>query len=157
MRSIRRKEKEIDVNECKKIIKKSKFITLAMCRNNMPYLVTLSHGYDSDKNFIYFHCANDGKKLEYFKANKNVWGQALIDQGYQQGKCNHYYESVHFKGEVEILTNFQEKKIALETMIDSLEEDPTIVKTQQLTQKAIENVTIGKIRITGLSGKRSVE
>ncbi|WP_455142719.1 pyridoxamine 5'-phosphate oxidase family protein [Candidatus Hodarchaeum mangrovi] len=156
MRAIRRKEKEIDVIECKKIIKKCKYITLAMSKNNVPYLVTITHGYDSDQNFIYFHCANEGKKLDYIRENNNVWGQALLDHGYQQGKCNHYYESVHFKGEVEILQDFPEKKLALEALIDSLEEDPKIVKKQQLTQQSIENVTIGKIKITKLSGKRSI-
>jgi len=156
MRGLRRKEKEIDVNECKKIINKCKYITLAMSKNNIPYLVTISHGYDSDQNFIYFHCAREGKKLDYIKENNNVWGQALLDQGYQQGKCNHYYKSVHFKGEVEILHDFQEKKLALEMMINNLEEEPKIVKTQQLTQQAIEKVTICKIKITALSGKRSI-
>jgi hypothetical protein len=44
---IRRKDKEItDFSEMKEIIKTAQYVTLAMCLNDEPYLVSLSHGYD---------------------------------------------------------------------------------------------------------------
>jgi nitroimidazol reductase NimA-like FMN-containing flavoprotein (pyridoxamine 5'-phosphate oxidase superfamily) len=45
-----------------------------MTRDERPYLVSLNHGYDEGNRCIYFHCAKDGKKLEYVEANDSVWG-----------------------------------------------------------------------------------
>jgi len=60
MKGIHRKEKEIkNRSEMIEILQKSKYITIAMCKDNEPYLVTLSYGYDLIKNVIYFHCANE--------------------------------------------------------------------------------------------------
>jgi nitroimidazol reductase NimA-like FMN-containing flavoprotein (pyridoxamine 5'-phosphate oxidase superfamily) len=60
-----------------------------------PYLVSLSHGYDEAKNCLYFHCAPEGKKLIYQKANNKVWGQAVLDFGVTD-ECDYAYTSVHF-------------------------------------------------------------
>ena len=86
MTGIRRKDKEItNLDEMKTILKKAKYVTLAMCNGNEPYLVTISHGYDQEKNCIYFHCAGEGKKVKILQENGVVWGQALVDGGYVQG------------------------------------------------------------------------
>jgi uncharacterized protein len=64
MYEIRRQEKAItNTDGMKKILQQTKYITIAMSNNNEPYLVTLSHGYDLERNIIYFHCASEGKKL----------------------------------------------------------------------------------------------
>ena len=158
MRDIRRKEKAItDQEEIKSILTNTKYITLAMCKDNNPYLVTVSHGYDSINNVIFFHCAAEGKKIDYINSNPIVWGQALLDLGYASGKCNHHYKTAQFKGKVQFLTNFTEKKQALTIMIDQLEEDPILrqkVKEKSLTEKAIQRVNIGKITDLILSGKK---
>ena len=98
---MRRKDKEItNVEVMKKILKSAKYVTLALCMDNQPYLVSLSYGYDENRNCIYFHSATEGKKLIYLKSNNIVWGQALLDYGYAEGECNHLYASVHFSGKV---------------------------------------------------------
>ena len=90
MKSIRRKEKEIsDKNEMLAILENARYITIAMCVDNEPYLVTLSHGYDRERNCIYFHSAREGKKIDILKEQNKVWGQALMDKGYVQGSCDH--------------------------------------------------------------------
>ncbi|MBD3192779.1 MAG: hypothetical protein GF308_19220 [Candidatus Heimdallarchaeota archaeon] len=156
LRDIRRKEKAIkDEKRIKTILQTTKYITIAMCKENEPYLVTLSHGYDPVKNCIYFHCAKEGKKIDYLKANTIIWGEALIDRGYQQGKCDHLYTSAHFKGKVTFLENFEEKKAALLLMINQLEKHPKEVIKKQITETAIKKVAIGKIEIDYLSGKEA--
>jgi len=65
---MRRKEKKIiDRNEMITILEQVKYITIAMCKNDEPYLVTLSHGYDRANHCIYFHCAKEGKKIGILK------------------------------------------------------------------------------------------
>ena len=137
MRSIRRKEKAItDTNEMMSILQKTAFITIAMCENNEPYLVTLSHGFDLENNCIYFHCAREGKKIDILKKNNVVWGQALIDNGYVQGACDHLYATTQFKGRVTFVEDLSEKHHALSIMIHSIDSNPQKVIQEQLTEKA---------------------
>ncbi len=137
------------------ILEKAKYITIAMCKDNEPYLVTLSHGYDRDGHCIYFHCAKEGKKVDILRENNTVWGQALIDKGYAQGVCDHLYATAHFKGKVTFVENKKEKKYALEVMIKALEIDPKNVLETQLGEDSIAKVQIGRIDIEYLRGKKS--
>jgi len=156
MKEIRRKEKEItNKDELTNILQQTKYITIAMCQNNIPYIVTLTHGYDSNNNIIYFHCASEGKKIDILQDNNIVWGQALIDKGYVPGKCDHLYATTQFKGTVDFLQNLKEKEKALKIMIQQQEKVPTQVIEKQISEKSLQRVTIGRIHITQLSGKKS--
>ena len=87
MRGIRRKEKKIESeDEMIAIIESAKYVTIEMSVKDEPYLATLSHGVDREKNCIYFHCAQEGKKVDILKENNVVWGQALEDHGYAGGE-----------------------------------------------------------------------
>lgn len=156
MENIRRKEKEItDREEILGILEKAKYVTIAMSRDGEPYLATLSHGYDRERNCIYFHCAGQGKKIDILKTNNRVWGQALLDMGYVQGACDHLYATAQFKGRVSFVEDFEEKKHALEVMIRALEADPERVIHEQLSRDSITRVCIGRIDIQGMSGKKA--
>lgn len=158
MRSLRRKEKAIESkDELVHILENCKYITVALCLDNEPYLVTLSHGYDRERNCLYFHCARDGKKIDILKENNVVWGQALLDNGYAQGSCDHLYATTQFKGRVVFLEDFKAKKVALEVMIKGLEDNPQKVMEAQLNEKSIQRVQIGRIDIEYMSGKKSAE
>jgi nitroimidazol reductase NimA-like FMN-containing flavoprotein (pyridoxamine 5'-phosphate oxidase superfamily) len=159
MREIRRKEKTItDLNEIKDILIRTKYVTIALSRSNIPYLVTLSHGYDMDKNCIYFHCASEGKKIDYLDDNNLVWGQAIDDLGYLNGKCSHAFKTAQFKGKITFIKDYNEKKKALTIMINQLEDNPEeILKKQLSRESAINDVTIGRIDIEGLSGKVNLD
>jgi nitroimidazol reductase NimA-like FMN-containing flavoprotein (pyridoxamine 5'-phosphate oxidase superfamily) len=156
MKEIRRKEKSLeDKEEMIDILRKTKYVTIAMCQNNTPYLVTLSHGYDPEKNVIYFHCAFEGKKIDILKSNNIVWGSALLDKGYVSGKCDHLYATTHFRGTVTFIDNIEEKRHALIIMIQQLESDPKEVINKQISEKSLNRVNIGRIDIDYLSGKKS--
>ena len=153
---LRRREKEIsNPAEMKAILAGTQHVTVAMCRDNEPYLVTLSHGYDHEKNAIYFHCAGEGKKIDILKANDRVWGQALVDRGYAQGHCDHMFRSVQFSGRVSFVEAAAEKRRALGVMIRQLEREPEKVLAAQVTDASLAKVCIGRIDIEFLSGKRS--
>lgn len=155
---LRRKEKEIaDPAEMKAILGRTQYVTVAMCRDDEPYLATLSHGYDPERNAIYFHCAAEGKKIEFLKANGRVWGQAIVDRGYADGRCDHLFESVQFAGRVTFVAQAAEKRRALGVMIRQLESAPGKVEAEQVTDAAVERVCIGRIDIEFMSGKRSVK
>jgi len=158
MKEMRRKEKAIESKEeMIAILEKSKYITIAMCEDNVPYLVTLSHGYDKEKNCIYFHCAREGKKVNILTKNNMVWGQAIEDHGYVEGACDHLYATIQFKGQVTFIEDTKEKRHALEIMIHSLEPAPQTVIEDQITEKSVQRVHIGRINIDFMSGKKAKE
>ena len=156
MHKMRRMDKAItDVNAIKAIIREAKFITIAISVSDEPYLSTLSHGFDEEKNCIYFHCASEGRKVEMLKANGRVWGQALIDGGYQQGCCDHFYRTAQFHGIVSFVDDALEKRHALEVLIKHLDDNPEAVISKQITPHSLNRVLIGRIDIDFLSGKKA--
>ncbi|MFW9769104.1 MAG: pyridoxamine 5'-phosphate oxidase family protein [Candidatus Thorarchaeota archaeon] len=158
MREIRRKEKEIkNKAEMITILESVKYVTVAMSMDNEPYIATLSHGYDREKSCIYFHCAQEGKKIDILKKNDIVWGQALEDHGYADGSCDHLYATTQFRGRVTFVKDSQEKRHALSVMINQLESDPQKVSDEQITEKSVERVNIGRIDIDYMSGKKAKE
>lgn len=154
---MRRKEKEIaDVSVLRKILQTAKHVTLALCMDNQPYLATLSHGYDEEHNCIYFHCAAEGKKIDYLEANNTVWGQALLDLGYAEGECNHNFATVQFQGRVTFIKDAEEKRKAIECMIRQLNKNPEPM-IAKLKPERLETTAFGRIDIGYMSGKKTEE
>jgi nitroimidazol reductase NimA-like FMN-containing flavoprotein (pyridoxamine 5'-phosphate oxidase superfamily) len=156
---LRRKEQEIvDVDAMKQVLASTQYITIALCKSDEPYLVTLSHGYDFKRNCIYFHCATEGKKLDYIRTNNKVWGQAMIDEGFAEGECKQSYTSIQFLGKVSFPQSIDEKLEALTCMIEQLNKNPEKMQTQiaKLTPETnLKNLIVGRIDIEYLSGKQS--
>ncbi len=151
---IRRKDREItDSNLLRQILKSTTYVTVALCMDNEPYLVSLSHGYDEKRDCIYFHCAAEGKKIDYIKANNKVWGQAILDYAVK-GECKYVYTCVHFSGKVTLLTDIDEKRQAIECMIRQLSANPE-EKIAKLKSEKLEKTGIGRIDIEHLTGKKT--
>ena len=156
MHPLRRKDKEIaDEAQVRAILREAKHITIAMSLGDEPYLATLSHGYDEGRNCVYFHCAREGKKVEILRGNPRVWGQALLDDGYQQGSCDHLYRTAQFHGKVSFVEDQAEKEHALRVMIRHLDEDPEKIIAEQITPHSTGRILVGRIDIDHMSGKRA--
>jgi hypothetical protein len=156
---VRRKDKNItDERLLKKILKTSKYVTIALSMDNQPYLVSLTHGYDEEHNCVYFHCAKEGKKLHYLKSNKNTWGQALLDCGISegQGECTYLYASVHFSGKVTLIENLEEKLRGIRFLMDRLD-GGSENHMANVSLDRLKNTVIGRIDIEYMSGKKSKE
>jgi nitroimidazol reductase NimA-like FMN-containing flavoprotein (pyridoxamine 5'-phosphate oxidase superfamily) len=149
---IRRKDREItESDEMHQVLNATKYVTIALCMEGEPYLVALSHGYDKTRNCLYFHCASEGKKLIYAKANPQVWGQAVLDFGVTQ-ECDYAYSSVHFSGNLSLITDLNEKKHAIEVLIRQVSLDPE-AKLAKIKPEKLESTTMGRIDIDYISGK----
>lgn len=153
---IRRSEREMNKFEIREIVQKGKYMTLALCKTGEPYLVTVNYAYDENERCFYFHCAAEGKKIEFIRANKRAWGQILEDLGYAQGECDHHYKTVHFQGEAFVLEDREAKRRALALMIDQLEEIPGPVKDRNLIDAKIDGVTIVKVTTSYFTGKKNL-
>jgi len=154
---MRRKDKEIgDEAAMRQILKSTQYVTLAIAKDNEPYLVSLSHVYDEEKNCIYFHCAEEGKKLDILRSNDKVWGQALIDHGYAQGECSHYYASVMFSGRTTIVESRDEKWEAVSLMTRKLDDNAEEMIANRKPE-SLDNTVVGRIDIDYMTGKKSEE
>jgi nitroimidazol reductase NimA-like FMN-containing flavoprotein (pyridoxamine 5'-phosphate oxidase superfamily) len=150
---VRRKDREItDSAVLKEVLKSTKYVTVALCMGDEPYLVSLSHGYDETQNCLYFHCADEGKKLVYLKANSRVWGQAVLDYGVTDG-CDYAYKSVHFKGTMSLVNDLTEKQHAMDVLVRQLSATPE-EKLAKIKPEKLNRTTMGKIDITYMTGKQ---
>lgn len=153
---MRRKEKEVkDKGEMVRVLNAARYITIAMVDVDGPYLATLTHVYDSQRDAVYFHCAHEGRKVDVLRRDGRVWGQALVDNGYVEGKCDHLFETTQFRGSVVFVKDMEEKRHALELMIRKNDSKPEKIVAEQLTKRSLERVNIGRIDIEYMSGKRS--
>jgi len=158
MRGIRRREKEVtDRADMVRVLMAVRYITIAMCDEEGPYLVTLTHGYDEARDAIYFHCAHEGRKVDALRRDNRVWGQAMVDLGYAEGSCDHLYETTQFRGKVTFVQDMDEKRHALTIMIRKNERDPGTVTAEQVTEESVKDVNIGRIDIDLMTGKRSAK
>ena len=150
---VRRKDREItNIDELKRILKTTKYVTIALCMDNEPYLVSLSHGYDEKRNCIYFHCASEGKKLIYAKSNNKVWGQAIQDYGVTD-ECDYAYKSVHFSGRLFMICDLSEKQHAMEAMVRQLSPNPE-TKLAKIKPEKLAATAMGRIDIDEMTGKQ---
>ena len=150
---VRRKDREItDSAALKKVLKSTKYVTVALCMDGEPYLVSLSHGYDEARNCLYFHCASEGKKLVFWKANDSVWGQAVLDYGVTD-ECDYAYTSVHFKGKVTFIEDVGEKRHAIEVLVKQLSANPE-AKLAKIKLETLHKTTMGRIDISYMTGKK---
>jgi len=150
---VRRKDREItDAKELRQVLKCTKYVTVALCMEDEPYLVSLSHGYDEAKNCLYFHCAPEGKKLIYQKANNKVWGQAVLDFGVTD-ECDYAYTSVHFSGKMRLIGDLKEKQHAIEVLVRQVSLNPE-AKLAKIKLEKLEKTTMGRIDIDYMTGKK---
>jgi len=154
----KRKRNEIlDEGEKKALIKESNHITIALCEGNNPYIITMSYGLDSDKNCLYFHCANKGDKLDYIKKNPNACATIIKDNGYLETKCDHDYESLIIRGKMKIVEDLDEKKHGLQILLTHLEKDPKPIFERNIKNDLSYNgVTILKLEMESIIGKKYI-
>jgi len=153
---MRKMDREItDQDELAGILRNGKYAVISMCRNNEPYIVTLSYGYDEGKNSLYFHSAKTGLKFDFIKENPRVCATVIDDGGYLKGECEHKYASLVFWGDMHEVLDLEEKKHALTRMIEHLEEVPEPVKLRLLKNDSVyEGVGILRLDIKELTGKK---
>jgi nitroimidazol reductase NimA-like FMN-containing flavoprotein (pyridoxamine 5'-phosphate oxidase superfamily) len=72
---MRRKDREItDRAEIINILSSCNTLRIAMMGDKYPYIVPLSFGFEAvdDTLTLYFHCAQEGRKLDLIRENANV-------------------------------------------------------------------------------------
>jgi nitroimidazol reductase NimA-like FMN-containing flavoprotein (pyridoxamine 5'-phosphate oxidase superfamily) len=150
---MRRSDKEItDKKVIEDIILRSNVCKLAMCEQNMPYIVPLCFGFKS--NTLYFHSAPKGKKIEILKKNSNVcFAFEISTQVVKSAKACKWgmkYRSVIGFGTASFITDNDLKRQAFDILMNQYA-DGSFVYEDALLQSAI----IIKVEIHSMTGKQS--
>lgn len=153
---MRKKEREVhDMLEIESIIKGSDVCRLALADADIPYIVTLNFGYSGVNNMkLYFHCANEGRKLDMIKKNNYVCFEMDTDHKLKAGKqgCDFgmKYSSVVGYGYISIVNEQEEKIKGLDTiMLQNTGRKDFIYKKEMISK-----TTILRLDVTEISGKR---
>jgi nitroimidazol reductase NimA-like FMN-containing flavoprotein (pyridoxamine 5'-phosphate oxidase superfamily) len=152
---MRRKDREIlDPNQIALIIKQCQVCRLAMCKNNQPYMIPISFGFDG--SVIYFHTALDGQKIEYIKSNNSVCFEFdcnthLVSNDIHPCKWLFTYQSVIGFGKISELTIESEMIYALKQIMLNYSGSEW-----EFSNDMMKNIRVWKIDIDEMSGKQSL-
>lgn len=152
---MRRKDREItDINDIISIIKKCDCCRVALFDEKYPYIIPLNFGmnYKNNKITLFFHCANEGKKLELIKRNPNVSFEMDCSHKLLVGEtaCDYSmeYESVIGSG---IATIINENKADVLTHLMKNYSDE---KNFNFDENVLKAVTVFKIDVNEITAKR---
>jgi nitroimidazol reductase NimA-like FMN-containing flavoprotein (pyridoxamine 5'-phosphate oxidase superfamily) len=157
-RQMRRQDRAMpDRGDHLDVIRGGRHLTLAMSRDNQPYLVSLCYAFAETENCFYVHGATAGKKLEYVRANPRVWGQVLDDGGYAAGKASYYYRTVQFDGLAELVDEPEAKARALQALIERYEPEAGVgpVAAKMMVQAMVDRTVVLRLRVLAMSGKQN--
>jgi uncharacterized protein len=154
---LRRKDREVtEPGEIENIIKNNKYAVIGLCRDNEPYVVTMDYGFDPSQKALYFHCAKEGKKIDFIKSNSKACVTILEDNGYLSEECDHSFQSLVLSGTMELADNPGETDTAIKLLIAQLEKKDPEKFIAKLTENnpSYNNLQIIKFKIEGATGKK---
>jgi nitroimidazol reductase NimA-like FMN-containing flavoprotein (pyridoxamine 5'-phosphate oxidase superfamily) len=152
---MRRTDREIESREeMDDIIRGSHVCRIALAKDNIPYIIPVSFGYDGQS--IYIHTAKEGNKINIIKLNsmlcfefeRNV--NLIINQD-SACKWSFSYESVIGHGNIVELSKFEEKRHGLNRIMFQYSGKEWVFGEDEL-----KNICVWKIDINSITGKRSV-
>jgi nitroimidazol reductase NimA-like FMN-containing flavoprotein (pyridoxamine 5'-phosphate oxidase superfamily) len=149
-----RKDKEIiDRKLISQIIKNCEVCRLGLAKDNSPYIIPVSFGYDGEA--IYFHTTQKGKKLDYIKVNNELcfefeYGVRVLPDECSPCNWSFSYQSVIGYGHVQELIGIKEKREGLNIIIKQYSD-----QEWDISEEKIETVRVWKIIIKSITGKQS--
>jgi uncharacterized protein len=151
---MRRKDKEVqDRSLIDQVIARAQVCRLALCKDNQPYVVPVSFGYDS--THIYFHTADEGMKLDYLAANNRVCFemehdvQLVADESSACKWSQSFYSVIGF-GTVHEITELPQKMDALNHIMKHYSG-----REWDFGDHAFKKLKVWLITIDQISGKKS--
>lgn len=151
---MRREDKEIPNRDLiDKVIAQAQVCRLGLCKDNMPYVVPVSFGYDGA--FIYFHSAREGMKLDYLASNNRVCFELehdvrVIPSSGEACEWSFSFYSVIGFGTVEEIVDPQGKADALSQIMRHYSG-----REWSLNERSLEKTRLWRISIERITGKRS--
>ena len=134
------------------LLKKGEHGVLALNGDDgYPYAVPITYSYFD--NFIYFHSANHGYKIDILKKNQKACLSVIISVEVLPSQFSAKYESVIVTGEIEFVEDKNEKNRALEYLIDQYSSEFKEIGMKFVNGPFGEKTSVFKMKIREVSGK----
>lgn len=153
---MRRKDREItEESAIRAILDKAQVLHLAMIDGDRPYVVPLHYGYalTEGRLTLYLHSAREGRKLSVLQQNDRVAFVLETDVSSVSGgdvpcKYGATYASVMGEGRAVILTDPQEKMVALSVLMQT-----QTGRRFSFTPEMTEGVTVIRVNVDSYAAK----
>lgn len=154
---MRRVDRELKTNEeIIEVLNSGKIIQIAFIDNNEPYIVTLNYGFvlDNEKIKMYFHSANEGRKINCIKNNPNVCFSISICDPFIEGEkaCNYgmKYRSLIGYGKIRIVESKEERLNGLNVLMKQY----TGKDNWNYDDEMMKKTTVSCLEVEKITGKR---
>lgn len=122
MRPMRKASRQKDAAWALEVFDKAPYVTVSMTRpDGTPYGIPLSLARSDEKTF-YFHCADEGEKIDCIRHNHTVSLSAVskCTPKYEEEKSNftEYFHSAIALGKAEFVDDREEKILALRLLCE---------------------------------------
>jgi len=150
---MRRKDREIkDKAEIERIIQKALVCRVGLSDGDSPYVFPVCFGFKGGT--IYFHSAQEGKKIEILRKNNKVCFELDIDTELVEGEggCDWgiRYSSVIGFGTASFVEDIEEKKKALHVLLGHYSD-----KAYEFPEPSLSEVAVIKICVESMTGKKA--
>lgn len=157
---MRRKERAIeDLTEIKKLVEACHVVRIAMTDEEYPYIVPVNFGYQWQEEALtlYIHGARQGKKLRLIQQNNKVavemdTDHELISGGMRPDKYSYGYRSLIGYGDAEILDDLDQKRQALQLLLDHTVKKTTL---DSMPDQMVAGTSIIKISLVKYTVKQN--
>lgn len=147
-------EGKLNEKEIEELLLKEAVGCLALAKDNRPYIIPLNYAYCDE--VIYFHCAPEGRKINYIRANPRACFHVSHTGGLIKGDnpCSHNfsYRSVIIEGIVEDVPGSEAKEAALRKI--TAKYAGTKMAEAPISSKRIDSVAVYRLIPESISGKR---
>jgi nitroimidazol reductase NimA-like FMN-containing flavoprotein (pyridoxamine 5'-phosphate oxidase superfamily) len=148
---MRRKDREKPKDFALEVADKCAYSVMATVNpDGSPYCVPLSLARKGE--WLYFHCAPEGHKIENLKRNNRVCVSCVGKQKAIPGDFALEYESAVIVGTASEVTDREEKIRALE-IISRRYTPENMAAFDNAVEKSLDITAVWKIHIDGISGK----
>lgn len=148
-------ERGVSRTEALRILREGKYGVLSTAsKSGMPYGVPVNYFYVEADQAIYFHCFVRGRKLDNIRENSLVSFVVVGREQIVPERFVTHYESVIVSGRATLITDDAEKTEKLIQLCAALAPS-SLERRDQVIQRQLAAVTIVKLEIDQISGKRN--
>lgn len=154
-REMRRKKQVLSAEESIEILSRATSGVLAVSGDDgYPYAVPLSYVYQDSK--LFFHCAQEGHKLDAIARNEKV-SFCVIDQDHiVPEEYTSYFRSVIVFGRARVLRDDREKRAAIELLAAKYSPDQEEGRRVEI-EKSFQRLCLVELTADHISGKEAME
>jgi uncharacterized protein len=155
---MRRKDRLVqEASDLEQIISEADVCRVAFADNNTPYIVTMNFGFSGgSKPCFFFHCANEGRKLDMMRKNSFVCFEVDTDHKLYEGEngCDWgmKFSSVVGWGRLSIVMERDERNAGLGLIMYHYSGRSGFA----YDEKVLLNTTVLRLDVEEMTGKRKI-